>query len=387
MHRPTMKKLMLAAALTAVAAVSPRAMAVDWTPPGPIKMMIGFEAGGEPDTQARMIAEELEARHGWKIIPEQMTGEGGTVLAAALKDEPADGTAIGMLVTESLGYNMLAAKNAGYRQSDFTPLTTTAAVAGFRMGVVAHISRGWKTFDDMIATGKDGREIRFGATSPKLAALAYLLGKEHGVDFNVVMFRDDKGVMNRLNAGDLDAGWGAGIQNKAVLAGDMVHLVSGLSTRLTVSPEAPTMEELGVDFNADEYFMFAAPAGLPDEAREALSSAIAAVVTDGGTKASGFIEKAFGCAVVIQGAELDALLAVNEAAAAALMQTAYPGLVAEPGRFPWLERRTGRGTGLPLGMWQRVAAEARGRWERLAARGGRGDPGKHCSQPGLLLSR
>ena len=37
------------------------------------------------DTQARMIAEELEKRHGWKIIPEQVTGGGGAKLAAKMK--------------------------------------------------------------------------------------------------------------------------------------------------------------------------------------------------------------------------------------------------------------------------------------------------------------
>ena len=314
-----MKRLMLAAALTAVTTISHLAAAADWTPPGPIKMMIAFKAGGGADTQARMIAEELEARHGWKIIPEQVTGKGGAVLARALKDEPADGTSIGILVTESLGYNMLAAKNAGYTQADFTPLTTTA---GFQMGVVARTSKGWKTFDDMIAAAKGGQEIRFGAMTPRLADLAYLLGKAHGAGFNIVMVKGGKGVMNGLNAGDLDAGWGAGIQSKAVLAGDMVNLASGLSSKLVVSPDAPTMAELGVDFNADGYFMFAAPDGIPDAARKALSSAIAAVVMDENTKAGGFIRKAFGGPVVIQGTDLTALLAADEAASAALMQAA-----------------------------------------------------------------
>ena len=314
-----MKNLMLAAVLTALAVVSPLASAADWAPPGPIKMLIAFKAGGGADTQARMIAEELEARHGWKIIPEQATGKGGAVLARALKDEPADGTAIGILVTESLGYNMLAAKDAGYTQAEFTLLTTTA---GFQMGVVALTSKGWKTFDEMIAAAKGGQEIRFGAMSPKLADLAYLLGKAHDVNLNIVMVKGGKGVMNGLNAGDLDAGWGAGIQNKAVLAGDMVNLVSGLSTRLVVSPDAPTMADLGVDFNADGYFLFIAPDGVPDAAREALSSAIGAVVMDEGTKAGGFIRKAFGGPVVIQGAELDALLAAEEAASTGLMKAA-----------------------------------------------------------------
>ena len=275
-----MKNLMLAAALTVASTASPLAAAADWTPPGPIKMMIAFKAGGGADTQARMIAEELEARHGWTIIPEQVTGKGGAVLARALKDEPADGTSIGILVTESLGYNMVAAGNAGYTQADFTPLTTTA---GFQMGVVALSSKGWKTFDEMIAAAKGGQEIRFGAMSPRLADLAYLLGKAHGVSFNIVMVRGGKGVMNGLNAGDLDAGWGAGIQTKAVLAGDMVNLASGLSTKLDVTPAAPTMAELGVDFNADGYFMFTAPDGIPEATRETLSSAIAAVVMDEST--------------------------------------------------------------------------------------------------------
>ena len=314
-----MKNLMLAAALTLVSTASPLAVAADWTPPGPIKMMIAFKAGGGADTQARMIAEELEARHGWTIIPEQVTGKGGAVLARALKDEPADGTSIGILVTESLGYNMVAAGNAGYTQADFTPLTTTA---GFQMGVVALTSKGWKTFDEMIAAAKGGQEIRFGAMSPRLADLAYLLGKAHGVSFNIVMVRGGKGVMNGLNAGDLDAGWGAGIQTKAVLAGDMVNLASGLSTKLDVTPDAPTMAELGVDFNADGYFMFAAPDGIPDAARETLSSAIAAVVMDESTKAGGFLRKAFGGPVVIQGAELEALLAADEAASADLLKAA-----------------------------------------------------------------
>ena len=57
----------------------------------------------------------------------------------------------------------------------------------------------------------------------------------------------------------------------------MVNLASGPSSKLVVSPDAPTMAELGVDFNADGYFMFAAPDGIPDAAREALSSAIAAL--------------------------------------------------------------------------------------------------------------
>lgn len=314
-----MKKFMLAAAFAAIALFqyTPETLAAEWQPSGPIKLMIAFRAGGGADTQARLIGEEMEARYGWKVIPEQVTGKGGAVLAAKLKDAPKDGLTIGMLVSESLGYNMVAAKNAGYGQDDFTALTTTA---GFQMGVVALTSKGWSNFADVINAAKSGEVIRFGAMSPRLADLAYLMGKSQGVDFNIIMAQGGKGVMNGLNAGDMDIGWGAGIQTKAVLAGDMINLASGLSTKLKISPEAPTMGDLGVNYNADGYFMFAAPAGIPADARDALTSAIVEIVMDSNSKAGQFITKAFGGAVAISGNDLTRFLKEDVAAAEALLK-------------------------------------------------------------------
>jgi tripartite-type tricarboxylate transporter receptor subunit TctC len=305
------------AALGAVV-VATSAFAADWTPPGPIKLMIGFKAGGGADTQARLIAEELEARMGWKFIPEQVTGKGGLNLANALKGQPNDGTAIGLVVTETLGYNMAAA-NAGMTPDDFTGLTTTA---GFQMGVVARTDKGWATFDDMIAAAKAGQDVRFGAMSPKLADLAYLLGKAQGVDFNIVNVKGGKGVMNGVNAGDLDVGFMAGIQTKGVAAGDLVNLASALSVPLVQTPDAPTFGDLGVEFSADGYFVFIGPAGMPDDARAALSNAISSVVSDDSTKAGGLIKKAFGGPAAISGDALTELLANDYASAGALLDAA-----------------------------------------------------------------
>ena len=90
----------LAAASALVLMATSGALA-EWKPSGPITMLIGFAAGGGADTQARMIAEELEKRHGWQIIPEQATGGGGAKLSAKIKDMPNDGTVIGLAVTDT----------------------------------------------------------------------------------------------------------------------------------------------------------------------------------------------------------------------------------------------------------------------------------------------
>ena len=307
-----------AAALGIVAATAFGAAAEDWKPVGPVKLMIAFAAGGGADTQARLIAEELEATLGWSFIPEQVTGKGGLNLAAAMKSEANDGTVIGMAVTETLGYNM-AASNSGMTPADFTPITTTA---GFQMGVVARSDKGWNTMADVVAAAKSGQDIRFGVMSPRLADLAYLLGKAQGVDFNIISVKGGKAVMNGVNAGDMDIGFMAGIQAKGVAAGDLVNLASALKAPLVQTPDAPTFADLGVEFSADGYFMFMGPAGMPDDARAALANAIKGVVENPETKAGGLIKKAFGGASVIMGGDLDAMVASDYASAGDLLKAA-----------------------------------------------------------------
>ena len=289
----------------------------EWKPNGPIKLMIAFAAGGGADTISRQVAEELQNRHGWEIIPQQVTGGGGAKLAVALKDEPNDGTTIGMVVTETYGYNMVAAPNAAFSHDDVTPLTT---VAGFQMGVVAKSSKGWNTIEDMIAAAKAGETIRFGTMSPRLSGLAFLLSEAAGVNFNIIEVKGGKAVMNGVNAGDMDVGFMAGIQRKGVASGDLVNLASALSVPLKQTPDAPLLSNLGVEFNSDGYFLFVAPAALPQDARDALANAIGEIAVDETTGAGGIIKKAFGGAAVIQGAELDALVSAEADAAMALIE-------------------------------------------------------------------
>lgn len=298
-----------------MAAMATGAFAADWTPPGPIKLIIAFAAGGGADTQARMIAEELETANGWKIIPEQVTGKGGLNALKALQGQPTDGTTIAMIVTETVGYG-LASSGAG-DPSMVTGITTTA---GSQMAIVSLASKGYKTLADVISAAKSGEEIRFGVMSPSLADLAYVLGKENGVEFNIVSVRGGKAVMNGLNAGDMDVGFGAGIQAKAVAAGDMVELASAKTGPLAGTPDAPTLSEFGVEFTNDTMFLIAGPAGMDPAARDTIATAISDVLNTEGSKARGFIDKAFGGADLRSGDELDALLQAAYDSAGGLLE-------------------------------------------------------------------
>ncbi len=297
-----------------VLAAGPAAAA--WQPAGPINLMIAFTAGGGADTQARLIATELEKTKGWKIIPQNVTGKGGAVMARKLKAQPNDGLTIGIAVTETFGYNMLAVKKAGYSTDDFTFVTTTA---GSQMGLVAKSSRGWKSIEDVIAAAKAGTAIKVGAMSQKLADMAYAIQQKFGVTFNTVMFRGGRAVVNAITAGDVDVGWGAGIQNKGVRSGDLVNLLSGEAARLKISPDAPTLGELGIPYTAGAKFLIVAPKGIPVAAREGVAAAIASVLNDKSTKAAKFVQRAFGGPQLISGAALEKLIADGIADSKTLM--------------------------------------------------------------------
>lgn len=300
--RTTFSRLAMAIALTAASA---SAALAEWSPSGPIKFMIGFRAGGGADTQARLIGEGVAEKKGWTFIYENVTGKGGSNLAAALKEQPADGLTIGMAVTETVTYNPLISDKVGFTADDFDYVMVTAPT---QMGVVARADKGWTSIDDMVAAAKAGQAIAFSSMSPRLADGAYVLAKNYDLTFNHVSVKGGKGSLNAIMAGDVDAGLVAGIQAKGVASGDLVNLVSAESVRLAMSPDAPTMKELGIPYDFGARFLVLAPKGLDPDARAAITAAIEEVLSDPDAKATQFINKAFGEPPMIQGDALDTLI-------------------------------------------------------------------------------
>ena len=315
----TFKNFVSGLAATALAGLValPNTASAEWKPAGPVTILIGFAAGGGTDTQARLIATEIEKRKGWKLIPQNMTGKAGGVMARKLKTLPADGLTIGMAVTDTFGYAMLASKNPGYNADDLTYITTTTSS---QMGIIAKTDKGWKTFRDVIAEAKKGKIFRFAGMSPKHADINFLIEQKYGIRFNTVILRGGRKVMNAVTAGDVELGYGAGIQAKAVKAGQMVNLASGLGERLKISPNAPTLIELGIPHDIAAKFLFVGPANMPANIRKALADAIGDVISDKNTKASKFVTARYSGPVVISGKNLDDMMRASRDEAKMLMK-------------------------------------------------------------------
>jgi tripartite-type tricarboxylate transporter receptor subunit TctC len=312
----TLKTMVMAAGIAAASATT--AMA-EWEPNGPIKLMIAFDAGGGVDTSARLLAEELTARHGWEVIPENVAGRGGATMAAALKDEPADGQSIGLTAMDSLAYGVLATQNPGFGADDFTYLST---ITGTQAALIAKSDRGWNNLGDVIAAAQAGETITAGAMSAKLADALYLIGEANGIELTTVMVQGGKGGLNGVVADDLDIAWAAGPQTNGVLAGDLVNLVSAIGRPLNASPDAPLLSEYGVEFVFGTMFGVIGPADMDPEAREAIQNAIAEIVNDPESQLSNYITKAFGGPEAITGADFDAFMQAANNEAALLLEAA-----------------------------------------------------------------
>jgi len=198
-----------------------------------------------------------------------------------------------------------------------SPVTTTA---GTEMAVAALTDKGYTTLGDVIDAAKGGEEIRFGTMSPVLSDLAYVIGKENGIQFNIVQVRGGRAVMDGLNAGNFDIGFGAGVQARAVAVGDMVELASAKTGPLSGAPDAPQLKDYNMAFTNDTMFLILGPVRMDDAVRDALASAISDVLTTEGSEAAGFITKGFGGVKMVQGDALVELVANGDTQAAALLE-------------------------------------------------------------------
>jgi tripartite-type tricarboxylate transporter receptor subunit TctC len=118
------RALIAAAALAVSCAQVPPASAQDW-PTRPVRILIGFGAGGGTDVATRIVADGLSELLGQQFVIENRTGAGGTIAAGIVAKAPSDGyTALSISMAHPVSAVMV-------KHVPYDPIGDFAAVGSF----------------------------------------------------------------------------------------------------------------------------------------------------------------------------------------------------------------------------------------------------------------
>lgn len=252
------------AAAFAYTAFPSGAIAQDY-PTRPVKIIVGYVAGGGPDSIARALALRLSEILGQPFTVENRPGAGGTLATAVVARSPADGYTLlagetGQLVIapyiyKSLPYNTL---------KDFTPvaLATSEPVL-----LVASAKSNIKSVADLVREAKANPEkISYGSsgvgTIHHITAEVFKFGV--GIDMQHIPYKGSGQSVPALLAGDvpvLMSGYGSVAPH--IRSGALNLLAVTTASRIGPFPATPAMGEFikGYDFPSETGIL--APAGLP----------------------------------------------------------------------------------------------------------------------------
>ena len=101
------------------------ARAADTYPSRPIRLVVGFGAGGPTDIPARFIADRLGAALGQPVVVENKPAAGGIVATRDVLAQPRDGYTL-LLCTHFDATNIAVYRNAGYKLGDIAPISLIA---------------------------------------------------------------------------------------------------------------------------------------------------------------------------------------------------------------------------------------------------------------------
>lgn len=272
----------------------------EWEPDGPIRLWIGYGAGGGTDVQGRTLAKEIEELRGWKVLPENKAGDDGTVMSAQLKSEIPDGQTLGFAITTT--YDFAPMNSDNITPDDFTYITTTA---GSQMAVLARADSGWETLEDVQAAAENGEQIVWANWGTQVEAGAELVARELDINVNHLRTEGGKGALNALVSMDANLGWGGGVHKPLVEAGVLKILASAENGSVALAPEKSTLKDMGVNLNLGYQYIITGPADLPADIRDEIASVVAEILSNPESETRQFIEKQYPPApIIIQGDEL-----------------------------------------------------------------------------------
>jgi tripartite-type tricarboxylate transporter receptor subunit TctC len=277
--------LHLAAGAAALLGLSQIAWAQSY-PARPVRIVVGFAAGGTQDIIARLLGQWLSERLGQAFVIENRPGGGGNIGAEAVVRAPPDGHAL-LLIGSPNMINATLYKNLNFNfVSDIAPVASINR-APFVMEVNPSFPA--KTVPEFIAYAKaNPRKINMASagTGTGLHVAGELFKMMAGVDMIHVPYRSAGPALADLIGGQVQVMFDAiPASIEHLRAGRLRALAVTSATRLELLPDIPTVGDFLPGYEASGVNGIGAPKNTPVEIVDRLNKEINAALADPKMKA------------------------------------------------------------------------------------------------------
>lgn len=248
----------------------------------PVRIIIGFAAGGNGDIIARLLAEELRPVLGRNVIVENKPGAGGRLAAQTLKAAPADGNSY-MLAPDSWAiFPTILNTEAQLRyklKSDFSPV---ARIVSYPLGLFVSESAGVNTLKEYVEKAKADPSIALYGSSGSGSITEFLgivMSKEFGFKMTVVPFKGGGDVRTNLIGGQVPVGVMTPGDGLADVGNKIKPLGFFVEERWAIAPQVPTFKEQGFNIvNGGAFSAFWTSAKTPEAERSKMEEALKKVL-------------------------------------------------------------------------------------------------------------
>jgi tripartite-type tricarboxylate transporter receptor subunit TctC len=255
-------------------------------PARPVRIIVGFAAGGAPDIAARLLAQWLSERLGQQFIIENRPGAGSNIATEAVVDAPADGYAL-LLVSLANAVNATLYEKLNYNFiRDIAPI---ASISHETYGMEVHPSFPAKTVPEFITYAK-ANPGKLNMASPGNGSGPHMAGELFkimtGVDMVHVPYRGSPPALTDLLAGQVQVMFSPMSSSiEYVKGGKLRALAVTTATRSATLPDLPTVGEFVPGYEASGWFGVGAPGKTPVEIVDRLNKEINAGLADSKLKA------------------------------------------------------------------------------------------------------
>jgi tripartite-type tricarboxylate transporter receptor subunit TctC len=254
-------------------------------PNKPIRMIVGFAAGGGNDLFARLIGQKLSENLGQSVVIENKPGAGGRLAVEYAMGQGADGYT---LVVGATG--QMAVASAIYPKLPYHPtrtFTPLAMIASFPLILAGPMDDAIRSVKDLVAWGKANPEkSNYATSSPAFTITTELFKLKTGMPAQAIPYKSSNEMMLSIVGGQTLFAFADGPPTvPLVLGGKIRALAVTGAARSSELPDVPSMAEVGFpDVNIGLWSGVFVLAGTPAAVGKKLEAELRRVLADAGVR-------------------------------------------------------------------------------------------------------